>query len=662
MSGVILARDKDSNEARFQCTWHVHDPTSDGEGRISWQSIDLFFKAGYKSPLFTWASGTENTRLAIEVSGNEEHLIDPQSLGSAAAFEFVADCLAAAGHENESAARLVVPRSPGYIARSDIIPLRLIDCPVAASAVSFAKAHQFFDNKDRTINTLQAALDVFTSSAGGVLLKAVNGTDIRTRHSQLAALDTELSNRLSFPWLSMQAPKRKTLALVEGGRNSPEFRGNGETVFTAAEALGVDMVVLDNPGHWLEGPRWAHWRKAFIPIECTLQSDEVFTRRVVDAIRAYDGHIDGLVTFCDHYQEPVAAAALELGLPATAPEVFALATDKFRLRKFEGHEAYRASTAEEAHHIVLEHQLEFPLIFKPCTGYLSEGVCRVENLAQIPAAVQLINVERHGAAFTIERYCDGPEVDANFVLCDGEVLHFEASDEFPKGADVNGGDGAVNSFIELGNVWPSHLPAEELTLLRDSLHQSLHKMGFRDGIFHLEARVANSSMEYAMGTNGRDLTERSTPAKGLPSAWLIEVNPRPPGIQMSDALKHSYGIDYWGLGLLFGLQDRERVRQLSYPFHQGAQYWSHAVFIPVPRGGTFDSDDVCLELFSRRPDLQECASWFHCYYTKGAQVLDPHTSGVNSWVAHFNVFSRVSRAHVLEIAETVQKEVRFSIV
>ncbi|KAE8422118.1 hypothetical protein BDV36DRAFT_245885 [Aspergillus pseudocaelatus] len=48
----------------------------------------------------------------------------------------------------------------------------------------------------------------------------------------------------------------------------------------------------------------------------------LFTRRVVDAIRAYDGHIDGLVTFCDHYQEPVAAAALGLSLPTCSLEAF----------------------------------------------------------------------------------------------------------------------------------------------------------------------------------------------------------------------------------------------------------------------------------------------------------------------------------------------------
>ncbi|QMW30690.1 hypothetical protein G4B84_006071, partial [Aspergillus flavus NRRL3357] len=125
--------------------------------------------------------------------------------------------------------------------------------------------------------------------------------------------------------------------------------------------------------------------------------------------------------------------------------------------------------------------------------------------------------------------------------------HFEVSDEFPKGADVNGDENVVESFIELGGVFPSCLPADELALLRDSLHRSLY--------------------------NVLDLTERCVLAKEKPSVWLIEVDPRPPGIEVSDALKHTYGIDYWGVGLLSGLQDRQRVRQLSHTFLQGPQYW-----------------------------------------------------------------------------------------
>lgn len=296
---------------------------------------------------------------------------------------------------------------------------------------------------------------------------------------------------------------------------------------------------------------------------------------------------------------------------------------------------------------------------KPCTGYLSEGVSRVESPQQLEASIRAINVERHEADFTLEKYCEGPEVDANFILCDGEILFFEISDELPKGADINGQGKA--DFMERGNILPSKLPDDELTLLRNSLHRSLIQIGLRDGIYHVEARVQHSRMEFAVRDNILDLTERSTPTKETPSSWLIEINPRPPGIQASDALKHTYGIDYWGLGLLFGVEDMQRVRQLSFPFLQGAQYWCTMVFIAADKGGVYNSGNVCAELLGRRPDLGDCVSWSHCFVSKGDRVPDPST-GVNLWVAHFNVFSRKSREQVLEIAECIRKEVRYSIV
>lgn len=650
------------NLAQFEYTWNLAGESTDASGVISWQSVDLLVRGTWHSAGF--AAGSD-TRLLIQASTKQEQTQESslgiQDLNSPAALQFIIDCLAAAGRQQHgSLVRLVVPLSRGYIVRSDILPLRLIDCSLASLAIGLATPLQFFSGEPIRNDTLQGASSiqaVFSASCGAILLN---------EHTPIAlkSLDAELYSRLSFPWISMRPPQRKVLALVEGGRRSPDLGGNGETVFTAAHALGIDMVVLDNPGHWLEGPRWESWRKAFLPIECTLQSDAVFTRRVVDAITAWGGHLDGIVTFCDHYREPVAEAARLLGLPTCEPAAYALATDKFRLRRFEGRQAYRATRVEEASAILKENSLEFPLIVKPCTGYLSEGVARVDELSQLEPAIRSIHVERHGPDFAIEEYCEGPEVDANFVLADGELLFFEASDEVPKGADVNS-YGNVNSFIELANILPSNLPGAELSLLRDSLYQSLLGIGFQDGIYHLEARVQHSAVEYAMKDGVFDLFPRAHGDEEIqrkkPSAWLIEVNPRPAGIQASDASKRTYGIDYWGLGLLFGLGDTQRVRQLSHPFAQGAQYFCEMVFIPVEKGGIFQSADVCEELFERRPDIAECVSWSICFFSEGDEVPDP-ASGVNAWVAHFNVFSRTSRAHVLELAELLRKEVRFAII
>ncbi|KAG8627740.1 hypothetical protein KVT40_003613 [Elsinoe batatas] len=570
------------------------------------------------------------------------------------AHRFFFDTLASRSSLESFVIRLVIPRIRGQIIRSDIIEGRLLGCEVVTAVSSLADPLQFFDGEPVQCGLPEAIPKALASAAGAILLGDITDFD-----SRLHTLDEELQNRLSFHWISPKRLERKTLALVEGGRRDPNHGGNGETVFKAAYAFGIDMVVLDNPGHWLQGPQWARWRTAFLAMECGLQSDAVFTQRVVDTIRAWGGHLDGLTTFCDHYKEPVAEAALILGLPTQSPLTYALATDKFRLRRFEGSEAHLANDVDSAIAAVKDHDLKFPLIIKPVTGYLSEGVTRVENLDQLKVGVKTIDAERHGTAFAIEQYCEGPEVDANFVLAGGDLLFFEVSDEFPKGADVNS-HGHLPTFIELGNVIPSKLPAVEVSALRDHLYRSLIRLGFTDGVFHLEARVQHSSMAYVVRDSTFDLYPCENQSGKQPSAWLIEVNPRPPAQMESDAIKHTYGIDYWGLAVLFGIHDQDRVAALSHPFAQGAQYWCQMVFIPAEKGGIYDTEDACGELLERRPELKTQVSWCANYFSKGATVPDPG-SGINAWVAHLNVFSRESRRRVLELGEIVRQHFRYSI-
>ncbi|KAF2166683.1 hypothetical protein M409DRAFT_66653 [Zasmidium cellare ATCC 36951] len=612
----------------------------------SWKAVDIFFKHIDGPPSFIHSGKCHLIRLSIDTVHDGIQPIASDDVGAIQAFQFLIDCLGATSESRMgiSVARIVMPSSSGYIVRSDIVPLRMLDCPLITTAKNFSQPLQFFAGNADIPANLQQLLEVIASSAGGILLKNTPSDDLDNQESRIKLLDIELENRLSFPWLSEDKPSRQTLVLVDGGSLSPDQGGCGASLFGAAQALGINT--------------WSHWRKAFIPIDCTMRCEVPFARRIVKGILAYGSHVDGIVTFCDRYKEPVAEAALELGLPTYPPEAYSLALNKFQLGRFEGHPTclVPSTDLEHAAAIVAEHGLEFPLIVKPCTGFLSEGVFRVENTEQLMAGIKkAVEVDRQDANIAIEAYCGGPEVDANFVLCDGEVLFIEASDEYPKGADVNA-HGNVENFIELANVLPSKLPADELAVLRESLLQSLLRLGFRDGFYHLEARVNNSTMEYVMRDGILDLEERPAGNDHKPSVWLIEINPRPPGMHTSEASKHTYGVDYWGLGLLFALEDKQRAKQLSYPFGRGPQCFCEMVFIPVEHGGNFQSGDVCAELFERRPDLKGFVSFSCCFWKKGQIVPDPIHTGVNSWVAHFNVFSRESRAQVLEIAETVRLE------
>jgi hypothetical protein len=179
---------------------------------------------------------------------------------------------------------------------------------------------------------------------------------------------------------------------------------------------------------------------------------------------------------------------------------------------------------------------------------------------------------------------------------------------------------------------------------------------------HLEGRVDHSSADYVMHDGIPDLYPRSPTSTRPASAWLIELNPRPLGMTGSQIVESTYGIDYWGLALLIAVQDKPRVRALSHPFKNGAQYYCVMVFIPAdyPSSceGLFDSDDICVDLMTRRKDLARNISRSGCLVRRGQKVPHPST-GVHSFVAYFNVFSRKSRKEALELAKSVREEVRY---
>jgi hypothetical protein len=73
--------------------------------------------------------------------------------------------------------------------------------------------------------------------------------------------------------------------------------------------------------------------------------------------------------------------------------------------------------------------------------------------------------------------------------------------------------------------------------------------------------------------------------------------------------------------------------------------------------GVWESGEVTEELVQRRPDLARHISKHLTFMRKGDSMPHPST-GVNTFVAYLNVFSRTSRAHVLDIAAAVRKELR----
>jgi hypothetical protein len=622
---------------------------------VSWHTVDLVIelcakvtKSGGLTP-----GGQGSKVFSIHSKGHIEEL-RPQDFDNSEAFAFLVQALAASSSLQDGekrAIKIVVPQSGGYMVRSDIVPFRCFRCEGAELLASFSKPLQFFPGTGDAEPHFETLPDLFNISVGGLLSRRVESHG--SINDLLHSIDRELINRLSIPWLVPEKRSRRTVVMV-GGESKPMVRRDFNNT---ARALGIDVVVIDKPGHWLEQPEYKDWTKAFIPAD--VKPDDTLTQTVLDAIAKYGKPIDGLTTYWDQVTHWTARAALRLGLPSSPLCVYETATDKYKTSQFAGHPSARASSLEEALSAMENTALEYPVIIKPCAGWTSEGVCRADSPSQLAAAVAAIDTSRHGSDFVMEPYIEGPELDINFVLCNGELLFFEGSDEFPKAGDVKA-NVTASAFLECGNIYPPALPPRELNILRDDIYALLLKLGARDGIFHLEARVKNSTMEYVTEDGICDLRPRATRPEADPSAWLIEINTRPSGVIGTALPAALYGVDLNAVSLCFAIDDKERARALATPFVNGAQCWGEMLMLPMYSGGIFDSDNPIEDVMRRRPDLAQYIEKPLSWWKRGDRVPDP-SAGYNSWAAGCMVFSNKSRKHCISVGEEIRREAKWNL-
>jgi hypothetical protein len=409
MAYKVVAKPVDGSEASWTVSWKIVGH----ESKQSFQSADIIFEQS--SAPIDFALHDAGVRVFLESAKGDRSELQPADLGHPQAFEFLLETLEATGEKGPIAIKLVTPHDKGNIIRSDIVPQRMQDLEYIEKTTAFAQPLQLFSGEEWTASTEFATL--FKSSAGVIRLRDIPTTQITD--AALQVLESELYNRLPTP-LVVAGLKRRTIVFLEGSEVLPNRGGCAARFYGAAESLGIDLVVLAVEGHWLQGSEYAHWRKAVIPIEFGFDAD--FPSRIVAAVRQYDGPVDGILTIFDSYQIALSIAATELGLPTEPTSAYEVATDKYKMSAFEGRKSFVASSAEEAMKIAQTEDLPWPIIVKPCRGFGSELVFRVDNIEQLAAVAGRMNSARHGTEFVIEHYCDGPEVDINFVVYDGKIL------------------------------------------------------------------------------------------------------------------------------------------------------------------------------------------------------------------------------------------------
>ena len=568
--------------------------------------------------------------------------------------------------KTEVAAKVVLATRDGYLCRSDILELRMRHSKFIDKVVTFSTWNSYLPAFSACDTS--TLLSFLPSSPGAILAKPSHESSCQS----LRLLHEELVMRLSFDWILPTKPTARKVAIVAGRpMNEPE-RGIywSQGYFEAAQALGVSIIVLDEPGHWLESKEYAHLRDEFIAIDISNLAE--LPQRLAEALKGRP--IDGIVTFTDDYVVATAEAAEILRLPTETAQAMRQAHYKYEMRKLVNKDNIQAVCIDSLKQLdepaVAEklETLEYPLIIKPCRGKGSKGVKKVfdnTSMRKAAHALEEDGLTKHG--ILLETYVDGPEIDANFVLWDGQVLFLEVNDNFPCPGDAGDAEPSDN-FAETVAISNSGLPSDEVEIVRSSLQRQLLRLGFRSGVFHVEARMQYSSMRYqdVQGDGILDLVldnkngDATCFPKGRPTdVFLIEVNARPPGAGGTWATEYTYGVDVGALQILRAIDDSERFMALSRPFSPprdspggggGAQYWTAHSMIQMHREQTRIPENFFQKLYEIVPEVLPNVSRSELYAQPGTVLSS--TGGIGR-IGYLLLFSRKSRRHVLEMYHRV---------
>ncbi|KAI1186305.1 hypothetical protein F5B17DRAFT_404327 [Nemania serpens] len=565
--------------------------------------------------------------------------------------------------------KLLIPTKDCYVSRSDAIESRLRGCILVDKVKSFVEPLQHIKAATQTVDT-DDIFAFYSEALGGATVRSRSPTEVK---EQLAQLESEFVNRLSYGWLLDRPLPRRRLAFVQGRADA---EGSIE-MWRSAVSLGISLVIFDAEGHWMQDPASSGLREAFVPVDIT--PDSSLPERLIQAMKGYGKPFDGIMTVSDARLPAVARVAEALGFTTNPSEAYDIAGDKYLTRKLEpsASESFQCTSVEQLHTRLQDFQLpplKYPLIVKPCTGWGSECVSRVDNETMLVEAVSKACARHQGSVFAstgcvVEPYISGPEFDVNFVLFEGEILFSEISDDYPSRGDSNSESAEPSArydFLETQVVSSSQLPASEQSTIRKQIHSSIMREGFRSGVFHCEGRMRDSTVEFkrSPATGHFELVPTDTRTADEPSAYLVENNARPPGYMTGNMVCLTYGVDYYGLQMLFALGPGEvdRFRGLAMPFRNGAQYYSMVQYVSPTRSGVLLTEDPGRDLIERCPELMSAdnvaLSWSPL--RKGDKIKGPESKEV-AWLSRYIVTSRRSLTHLLDLGSEIVKQYKYEV-
>jgi biotin carboxylase len=401
----------------------------------------------------------------------------------------------------------------------------------------------------------------------------------------------------------------KRIAFVTAGYSGKRF------IYEKAKSLGVQTTIIDSPDSWARALVELGIITHFIGVDFGQPSAMVIAD-ILEAMRSQNIELDGICTFAELSLPITAKLARALQLPGQDPDVVSLTRDKHKVRKVVAgaglHEvrSYKIKSFEQVDEAA--EFVGFPAVLKPISGADSLGVKRVNSKDELKNALQEAQTivsnlvvssgalarlttptgsqagsaigqlsppsEQRAERFiqldlSLEEYLDGPEVDVDLVLYNGE-LYFASV--------VDNGPTVEPYFAETWNLCPSILPVSQQQEMLEEALATVKALGFHSGVFHVEERYTTRGPR------------------------IIEVNARMGGGPIRLQHKYIYGFDLVVEQLLLALglppsQDLCPLRStLSKPTNMNKSYVSSTP--NASKSGTITSTSF-LNVVRTKPNL-----------------------------------------------------------
>lgn len=364
-------------------------------------------------------------------------------------------------------------------------------------------------------------------------------------------------------------------------------------IYEHARELGVRLVVIDGPDHWMKAETGAD-RLIEHHLVVDLAPFSTLADRAVEASKSTGLVFDALGTIDEFAGGFAARIARDLNLPFHSIQAADTARDKHRARKVcatAGIAGPRFARIEsEADLQGAADAVGFPAVLKPVSGVGSVQAYRVSSVRQLRQRYLEVTAARPSAAtrlisskssdshwfelmwsgvphLILESWIEGPKFDVDLLLEEGHVKYAHATDDL----DPCG-------LRDVRRVAPTDLNASEEEELIAHAAACVRAMAFRDGAFNVEVK------------------------RTVDGPRMIEVNGRLGGYSTTDIHREVWRVDLIEQWL------RTCLRVPLRPAAQPPACFVAESLLPAPRSGTVARDGF-LSHVAEHADVVSARPW-----------------------------------------------------